>query len=66
MKPYRFSFVAGGGSRVYWVRFYRCGMEDAFADCKAVARRENPSAHGFMIESDQDSKEIRKGWGLPE
>lgn len=66
MTPYRFSFInpEWGTHRVYWVRFYR-DMEVALSDSKRVALRECPKAHSFMIESDQDSKEIRKSWGLP-
>ncbi len=69
LKPYRFSFVSkslNGGRRVYWIRFYRCSMEQAFEDCKRVARRENADAQGYMIESDQDDEGIRKSWGLPQ
>jgi len=47
-----------------WIRFYRYGIEAALEDCKKVARRENPDAHGFLIESDQDDIEVRKSWGL--
>lgn len=65
MSPYRFSFTAAG-TRHAWVRFYRCDMYAALEDCKAVALREYPEAHAFMIESDQDDAEIRKSWGLPQ
>ena len=64
MTPYRFSFISHSGKRIYWIRFYRCGMEDALKDCIAVAKKEDSTAHGFAIESDQDSDEIRKSWGL--
>lgn len=67
MKPYRFSFkVDNSESRLVWIRFYGEDMETAFADSKAVALRENPTAHSFMIESDQDDAQIRRSWGLPE
>ena len=62
LKPYRFSFISDG-RRHSWIRFYR-DMETALQDSKKVAIRENSDAHGFMIESDQDSREIRATWGL--
>lgn len=62
MKPYRFSFTAGG-VRHAWIRFYR-DMETALADSKRVALHENHDAHSFLIESDQGNAEIRKSWGL--
>ena len=65
MKPYRFSFVTEG-VRQNWVRFYHDDMELAFSNSKQVALREFSDAHSFMIESDQNSEEIRKSWGLPE
>ena len=63
LSPYRFSFTSGD-ERHIWIRFYRYGIEAALEDCKKVARRENPDAHGFLIESDQDDIEVRKSWGL--
>ena len=62
LKPYRFSFTTQG-QRQHWIRFYR-DMEAGFEDCKQLAIKENEDASGFAIESDQDSAEIRKSWGL--
>lgn len=67
LKPYRFSFLSESlnpTERVYWIRFYN-DMETAFNNSKRVALLENPDAHSFMIESDQDDVAIRKSWGLP-
>ena len=63
LKPYRFSFTSGTERHV-WIRFYSCDMEEALADCKKVALQENPDACAFLIESDQESAEVRKSWGL--
>lgn len=63
LRPYRFSFTANGKRHV-WIRFYH-DIHQALEDCKFHANREYPLfAHDFLIESDQDSEEIRKAWGL--
>ncbi len=66
LHPYRFSFTAHNGRAVVrhnWIRFYR-DMETALEDSKQAALREYNDAHDFMIESDQDSEEIRRSWGI--
>ena len=66
LKPYKFSFTAHNGRAIVrhnWIRFGR-DMYVALEDSKQAALREYSDAHGFMIESDQDSEEVRQSWGL--
>ena|SRR5690242_2971795 len=61
LKPYRISFTVEG-KRHKWIRFYN-NMEAGFSDAKELALKEYPTAHGFMIESNQsETSEIPEYW----
>lgn len=64
VKVYRFTFSAGSASRRSGWLLFDSDMERAFNRGKQAARDAFAHPHGFMIESDQNDRQLRKSWGV--